>query len=412
MQYTHLSNMTDAVLAAAVKRLAGCERGVTVRLIAHLAEFDARRLYLPAGFPSLFQYCREVLRLSEHEAFHRILAARTARRFPRVMELLDSGALNLTIVRLLAPELTAENQDELLALASGKGRREVEKLLAHRRPRADVPFSIRRLRTPLAVASGDALAAATVSGASPDGGAMVGGPAMQDLATTGRLLAPPPASALSQPAALPPVVRPDQRPSRVTPLAPNRYEIRFTASDATCEALDLAKDLLRHAIPDGDTDAVIHRALRLLVEDLSRKKFAATTRPGRPRGTRTDSRTVPAEVRRAVSRRDAGGCAFVAKDGRRCGERGFLEFHHVKPFAEGGEAANMQLRCRAHNGHEADRFYGASRRGRAQAMGGEARVSASVAEAGGAGRTRPGPSRDERGVARYRARAGGGAPCM
>jgi hypothetical protein len=216
-----------------VKRLAGCERRVTVRLIAHLAEFDARRLYLPAGFPSLFKYCREVLRLSEHEAFHRILAARTARRFPRVMELLDSGALNLTTVRLLAPDLTAENRDELLALASGKGRREVEKLLAHRRPRADVPFSIRRLRMPLPVASGDPLAAATVSGASPDGGAIVTGPAMQDLATTGRLLAPPPASALSQPAAHPPVVRPDQRPSRVTPLAPNRYESSFAAEPIT-----------------------------------------------------------------------------------------------------------------------------------------------------------------------------------
>jgi hypothetical protein len=52
-----------------------------VDLIIHLAEFDQRRLYLPAGFSSLFAYCIEVLRLSEHAAYHRIVAARTARAF-------------------------------------------------------------------------------------------------------------------------------------------------------------------------------------------------------------------------------------------------------------------------------------------------------------------------------------------
>jgi hypothetical protein len=166
---------------------------------------------------------------------------------------------------------------------------------------------------------------------------------------------------------------------RVTPLAPSRYEIRFTASEATCETLELARDLLRHAIPEGDTDAIIHRALRLLVKDISRKKFAATTRPGKARKIDKESRTVPASVRRVVWVRDAARCAFVAKDGRPCGERGFLEFHHVRPFAEGGEATvgNIQLRCRAHNGHEADMFYGASRRGRMEGrMEGMADVSA------------------------------------
>ena len=41
-------------------------------------------------------------------------------------------------------------------------------------------------------------------------------------------------------------------------------------------------------------------------------------------------------------------------------ERGFLEFHHLSPFAEGGEttAANLALRCRAHNAYEATRHFG------------------------------------------------------
>lgn len=39
----------------------------------------------------------------------------------------------------------------------------------------------------------------------------------------------------------------------------------------------------------------------------------------------------------------------------RCTEQGFLEFHHVTPYATGGRptADNIQLRCRAHNAYEA-----------------------------------------------------------
>jgi hypothetical protein len=76
-----------------------------------------------------------------------------------------------------------------------------------------------------------------------------------------------------------------------------------------------------------------------------------TSGSGRPRH-------VPAEVRRAVWARDEGRCAFVGTNGR-CQERGFLEFHHVQPFADGGEttAGNLQLRCRAHNAYEATLYF-------------------------------------------------------
>ena len=64
-------------------------------------------------------------------------------------------------------------------------------------------------------------------------------------------------------------------------------------------------------------------------------------------------------VRREVWARDEGCCAFVGTNGR-CAERGFLELHHVVPFADGGEATveNLQLRCRAHNQHEAELWFG------------------------------------------------------
>ena len=128
------SHLSDDALVAEVTSLAGREREATAHLIAHLAELDARRLYLGAGFSSLFTYCTEVLRLSEAEAYNRIEAARAARRFPIVLDRLAEGSLNLTTVRLLASHLTDENHLELLAAASGKSRREVEELLARYSP--------------------------------------------------------------------------------------------------------------------------------------------------------------------------------------------------------------------------------------------------------------------------------------
>ena len=58
------------------------------------------------GFSSLFTYCTQALHLSEHAAYSRIEAARAARRFPIILDLLADGAVNLTTICLLGPHLT------------------------------------------------------------------------------------------------------------------------------------------------------------------------------------------------------------------------------------------------------------------------------------------------------------------
>ena len=82
MMMNHPSALSDIELTAEVRRLAGGARETTVTLIGHLMEFDTRRLYLGAGFGSLFAYCTEVLRLSEEETCNRIQAARAAGASP------------------------------------------------------------------------------------------------------------------------------------------------------------------------------------------------------------------------------------------------------------------------------------------------------------------------------------------
>lgn len=119
------------------------------------------------------------------------------------------------------------------------------------------------------------------------------------------------------------------------------------------------QDLLRHSVPDGDPAEIFDRALALLLEHLERTKLAAARRPRPQQSAGTGSRHIPAAVKREVWTRDGGQCAFVGTQGR-CTETGFLEFHHVAPYAAGGAAtgSNIELRCRAHNVYEAELFFG------------------------------------------------------
>jgi hypothetical protein len=138
----HLSNQE---LIAALPLLVRRESQAIAELVAHLAEVDARRLYRDQAFPSMHQYCVDALHLCEGAAYKRITAARTARRFPIILDLLADGRLHLSAVCLLAPHLTEGNHSSLLEAAVHRSKRGVELLLAERFPRPDVPQSIRKL---------------------------------------------------------------------------------------------------------------------------------------------------------------------------------------------------------------------------------------------------------------------------
>jgi hypothetical protein len=354
MKITHASHLSPADLTAELSRLARCEREATAALIVHLAEFDRRRLYEPAGYSSLFKYCMAVLRLSEDAVYNRIEVARAAREHPVILEMLETGALSPTTARLLARHLTRENGDELLAAAAGKSKQAIEELLGHRFPQADVAARVRKLprasATPAAEVGPMRLPSTNEcppgAGCPPPDGGMPADAPGHDASVVTTMAGPAP------------------RHSVVRPLAPERYEIRFTARAETRERLREAQDLLGHAIPSGDLDQVFYRALTVLVADLQRRKCAITARSGRSRGQPETSPNIPAAVRRAVWKRDGGRCAFTAMKGHRCGERRFLEFHHVIPRGAGGlpTVENIQLRCRAHNGYEVDVFYGPGKR--------------------------------------------------
>jgi 5-methylcytosine-specific restriction endonuclease McrA len=313
--------LSDTELLDEVKRLIAYERLATARLIAALAELDVRKLYVGEGCSSLFTYCTQVLHLSEHAAYLRIEAARAARKWPAILDLLADGALHLTAISLLSPHLTTDNQQSVLEAARHKSKREVEEIVASLRPQPAIAASMRKLPPPRATT-----------------------PMVEKAPSSERGVA---------------LQEPRTPVAEVKVLAPERYKVQFTISRDTHDQLREAQHLLRHCIPDGAIGAIFERAIVALLKELRRTKHAAVDRP-RATSHCGAGRHVPAAVKRAVWERDGGRCAFVGAVGR-CTERGFLEYHHRIPYAHGGPTTldNLELRCRAHNAYEAQRWFGA-----------------------------------------------------
>jgi hypothetical protein len=149
----------------------------------------------------------------------------------------------------------------------------------------------------------------------------------------------------------------------VEPLAPGRYQVRFTASVELRDKLERLQALMRSSVPDGDLARIIGIAVSEKLERIEARRFGRTKAPrlGRPEtDARPPSRHIPAAVRRLVHARDGGRCAYTAGDGLRCAKRHELEFHHKHPFAHGGDhsPANLTLLCRTHNTLLAEHDYG------------------------------------------------------
>jgi hypothetical protein len=334
---TIAAQLSDDALRAKLTLLAQGSRQTTVELIAHLAEFATRKLHRAQGPGRLFGYCTQILRFSEAAACNRIKAAKAVRKFPVILDLLTDGSVNLTTIRLLAPHLTAENHRGLLEEAKGMTRRQVDKVVARLAPKPDVPASIRKLPAPRA------------NGQHEAGTVTLATPASEQETTT--FLRPPLTT---------------HRPV-VAPLSPERYRMQLTIGEEAHDDLRCLQDLMRREIPDGDPAVIVARALKLLRQAVEKKTFAATPRPRPAKGvTKPGSRYIPANVERTVWQRDGGRCAFVAKNGRQCTERSYIEFHHQSPHAVGGEPTvdNISLRCREHNEYESELIFGPYEPGR------------------------------------------------
>jgi hypothetical protein len=357
-------DVADAELVAQLRRLVRADQTLTARLLVHLGEVDARGLYREHAYSSMFAYCVEELHMSESEAYLRIHAARLGRQYPLVVQLLAQGAVHLTAIKLLAPQLTADNHVQLLERAKGKGKREIELLLAEIAPKPDVPNRMRKLPEPSA-ARPDTRFTPTSVGAGQAPQSALDLKSSEACAPNRAPESAPPTERSCDPNRMPFALEAPRPRASTKPLSPGRYKLELTAGQALHDKLQQLQNLLRHQVPDGDLAVLVERAVDLLIDKTMQQRFAQTRAPKKkplPVKRRTRSRYIPRAVVRAVHQRDAGRCTFVSPDGKRCSEHGFLELHHHDvPYARGGQASveNLRLVCRAHNALFAQRDYGA-----------------------------------------------------
>jgi 5-methylcytosine-specific restriction endonuclease McrA len=388
-------------------RLVDRDRRTTADLLVTIAEIDERKIWAKHGCSSMFTFCMERFHMSEQVTAKRIWAARTARRFPVILGLVESGELHLGAIHLLAGHLTAENCSQVLERAKHKSSRGVERLVAELAPRADVPSRIRALpgfrRTGehaggLTAGSSDVASvtsemASLLSDAPSVDRNQAAGIADEQVSVRNEVVGTiddrTPRTSESATATKP-----------IVPLSPRRYKIEITVDEATHDKLRSLQDLLGRSGTGRDPAAIISRAIDVLLDKTLARRAGCTNRPKPMQGRRSDStslaadhvashreqrtrtvaaaaqrghrtRSIPAAVRREVWRRDCGRCRYVDSNGRRCAATSNVEFHHRKPLAAGGgdTPQNIELRCAAHNQYQADLDFGRSfmdgRRGKA-----------------------------------------------
>src|SRR5262249_21181807 len=132
MQSYSLCHLRDDVLRSDLAASTARVHEAIALHLAYIAEFDARRLYAPAGYSCMHAYCVRELRLTNDAAARRIQAARIARRFPTLFPALSDGRLNLSAVCLLAPHFTQENFVELMERGTHRSNQEIREFLAAR----------------------------------------------------------------------------------------------------------------------------------------------------------------------------------------------------------------------------------------------------------------------------------------
>lgn len=351
MSKTNLSSipsLSDDELLIRLSSVLKISRRVESVLVAHIAEVDRRRLYAKEASPSMFQFCVDVLHLSEAETYLRIAAARASRRYPILLKMLEDGRLHLSGIGVLAPHLTDANCDDLLARATHKTKREIKELIAEIAPKPDVPPRIRKVPD----------RKETEQPPSPElpEQAHQTDPANEkrhssDTRTPSGRSSPGPLSA--------PSAKDRDEREQVEPLSPARYKVQFTASAELRDKLDRLSALM----PGDDLASVIEAAVTEKLDRLEAKRYGKVKKPRQTlehADTAPGVRGISAAVKRFVWKRDGGQCTFRRPDGTRCPERRQLQFHHDDPYGLGGDrsADNIWLLCRQHNLYMAELDYG------------------------------------------------------
>ena len=325
--------LSDRELLAQTSNLARVERHLQGAIIDHLAEIEARSLFLRRGFASLFEYAVRELGYSDAAAGRRIAAMRLCADNPQTRERLRDGSLSLSAA-------------------------------------AELQWAFDRQRRRPQAATTPAVAAPAVAALPTEP------PLVLDAVGRQKLVEEAAGKSTRQVKRMLADLDPELAAAadRVRPLGNGRYELKALI-DAECQrGLEQLASLLSHVDPRMTVGQLVGRLVREALDrhDPSRRRprtgsrpavsatSTAQTRPGcdghaapAPK-SRASGRAIPAAVKREVWQRDRGRCRYVdPHTGRRCTSRHLLQIDHVLPYTLGGgsDPGNLRLLCHAHHRH-------------------------------------------------------------
>ena len=134
-------SVSNKVIVEKFKLLMETERFTTAEIVEYVREMDRRKLYLDYGHTSLFTFLTKGLGYAPASAQRRIDSARLLDSVPELKQDLESGALNLTQVSMMAHSIrrkkkeepgirfSSEDRQELLKKIKNQDTRETEKTL-------------------------------------------------------------------------------------------------------------------------------------------------------------------------------------------------------------------------------------------------------------------------------------------
>lgn len=131
---------------------------------------------------------------------------------------------------------------------------------------------------------------------------------------------------------------------RISPITPQRWELKISLSSKIEEDLSRAKELARVNSLEETLEKVLEFYLKK--NDPLQKEVRSLRNAPRPL-----QRAIPKSIRNRVLIRDKGQCTHLDEMGNRCGSRKWVEVHHVKPFSEGGDHSleNLATLCYGHH---------------------------------------------------------------
>lgn len=377
-----MKKLSDNDLLERLKTYRGAERAVLLKILGCINEVERRRLYVPRGYASLYEFCMDFLEYSRSAAMRRIHAARCIERFPHVAVLLRSGELTLTVAAMISPILTKENAGEIISYAKGRSTREVEMLVSRHRPK----FMLRDRVRPVSLMVPDVIK--NDSSQFPGAGKNLNQP-IDNKSDKNRAL-PLDSDNPNFKDMLSTIAGKTTTENVERVLITQKYKLEFAVDPEFMEKLGRIRSLLSTKYPGGmgfekvfdilmqeflerhDPEKRIQR--RNAQKDHARNRDSASNGNNKQgqekkvsdhvgkhaRKSGEQSRHIPPAIRDEVFARDGGRCTFIGPKGRRCGCRWNLQVDHINPFAKGGRNSpdNLRLLCARHNILEAERIYG------------------------------------------------------